>query len=164
LAAIGLGLIVNVISQGLSFVAHDPLPFIVGTESREGFLRRHLADGHYDALKYINSNLPSSARVLFFWEPRSYYCEDHCLPDVVFDRFSQLAAKYGDVDAIAAALQVEETSHILVNQRWLDLQSDKSPFTEEHHQLFIQFRNLYLEPAYLDDQLYAIYEIDYQRP
>lgn len=164
LAAIGLGVIVNVISQGLSFVAHDPLPFIAGMESREEFLRRHLADGHYDALNYINSNLPSSARVLFFWEPRSYYCGDHCLPDVVFDHFSQLAAKYGNVDAIAAALQVEETSHILVNQRWLDLQNDKSPFTEEHRQLFIQFRDLYLERVYLDDQLYAIYEIDYQGP
>lgn len=161
LAAIGLGLIVNVISQGLSFVAHDPLPFIVGMESREAFLRRHLADGHYDALKYISSNLPSSSRVLFFWEPRSYYCEDHCLPDVVFDHFSQLAAEYGDVDAIAAALQVEETSHILVNQRWLDLQSNKSPFTEEHHQLFIQFRNRYLEPVYVDPGLYELYELEY---
>jgi hypothetical protein len=161
LMALALGLSANVIFQGLSFVAHDPLPFIVGMESREGFLRRHLADGHYDALKYINSNLPSSARVLFFWEPRSYYCEDHCLPDVVFDHFSQLAAEYGDVDAIAAALQVEETSHILVNQRWLDLQSDKSPFTEEHHQLFIQFRDRYLEPVYVDPGLYELYELDY---
>lgn len=161
LAAIGLGLIVNVISQGLSFVARDPLPFIVGMESREAFLRRHLADGHYDALRYINSNLPSSARALFFWEPRSYYCEDDCLPDVVFDHFSQLAAKYGDVNAIAAALQIEETSHILVNQRWLDLQSDKSPFTEEHRQLFIQFRDRYLEPIYVNPGLYELYELDY---
>jgi len=159
--AIGLGLSANVVSQCLTFVAYDPLPFAAGMESREDFLRRHLPDGHYEALDYVNASLPASAQVLFFWEPRSYYCEDRCKPDVVFDHFSQLASDHGDVDAIAQALLRDRESHILVNQRWLDVQSDSSPFTAEHRQLFRQFRDRYLKPIYVDPGLYAIYEISY---
>jgi len=161
LMALGLGLVINILSQGLAFLPHDPLRFIVGTESREDFLKRHLGDGHHDALNYINSNLPPSTQVLFLWEPRSYYCEDRCLPDVVFDHFSQLASEYGEVDEISEALRRERVSHILVNERWLGQQKDGHLFTPEHRRLFNQFRDLYLAPTYLDDQLYAIYEIDY---
>jgi hypothetical protein len=157
-----LGLAINVFSQGLTFLMYDPLPFIVGMESRENFLRRHLADGHYDALNYINDSLPTSAQVLFLWEPRSYHCEKRCLPDTVFDHFSQLAFEYEEADKMLEALQREGISHILVNQRWLNLQTHGHLFTVEHRRLFSQFKDLYLEPVYLDDQLYAIYEIDYQ--
>jgi len=80
---------------------------------------------------------------------------------VVFDHFSQLASDHGDVDAIAQALLRDRESHILVNQRWLDVQSDSSPFTTEHRQLFRQFRDRYLKPIYVDPGLYAIYEISY---
>lgn len=161
LMALGLGLSVNVVSQSLTFLAYAPLSFIVGMESRDDFLRRQLADGHYDALQVINTELPASANVLFFWEPRSYYCQHRCNPDVVFDHFSQLAATYGGPDEIAAALKAEQTSHILVNQRWLDSQSDDSPLTEEDHQLFIQFRDRYLEPIYVDPGLYELYKVEY---
>jgi len=162
LMALALGLSANVMSQGLTFLVHDPLPFIVGMESKDDYLRRQLADGHYDILDLINGELAGSAQVLFFWEPRSYYCEDRCRPDVVFDHFSQLAAAHGDADAIAVALQREHISHILVNQRWLRLQSDSPPFTAQHRQLFNQFRDRYLEPVHVDPGLYAIYEIHYQ--
>ncbi len=162
LMALGLGLVINVISQGLTFLIYDPLPFIVGMEGRQDFLKRQLGDGHYDALNYINTNLPPPAQVLFFWEPRSYYCENHCLPDVVFDRFSQLGSEHGEAQEILEALKREGISHILVNQRWLSLQRDGPLFTAEHRRLFNQVKDLYLKPTYLDDQLYAIYEIDYQ--
>lgn len=161
LMALGLGLSANVVSQCLVFLAHDPLRFIAGMESRESFLRRHLPDGHYEALDYINANLPASTQVLFFWEPRSYYCEDRCKPDVVFDNFSQLASEYGDLYGIAKALQREETSHILINERWLSLQSDSSPFSAEHRRLFDEFVERYLQPVYVDPGLYGIYEIVY---
>jgi hypothetical protein len=164
LMTLGLGLAINIFSQGLTFLMYDPLPFIVGIESREDFLRRHLADGHYDALNYINLSLPESAQVLFLWEPRSYYCEEGCLPDTVFDHFSQLASEYEEADRIVEALQREGISHILVNQRWLNLQTHSHLFKAQDRRLFNQFRDLYLEPIYVDDRLYAIYRIDYREP
>jgi hypothetical protein len=164
LMTLGLGLAINILSQGLAFIVYDPLPFVVGLESREDFIKRRLADGHYDALNHINDNLPPSAKVLFLWEPRSYYCEDRCLPDVVFDHFSQSASEHGDVDGIVEALKREAISHILVNERWLNLQPESDLFTAEHRRLFDQFRDSYLQPIYLDDHLYEIYEIRYWQP
>lgn len=162
LMAFIVGLAINIASQGLTFLIHDPLPFIVGMESREDFLKRHLADGHYGAMSYINTSLPDSARVLFFWEPRSYYCEGRCLPDVVFDHFSQLASQNRRAEEILGALERQGISHVLVNQRWLNLQRDDQLFTAEQSELFGQFRDLYLDPVYVDGQLYVIYEVDYQ--
>jgi hypothetical protein len=159
LMAIAIGLGINLVSQGLAFVGDDPLPFIVGGESREAYLRRHLADGHYDVLSQINSGLPSSAKVVFFWEPRSYYCERQCLPDVVFDRFSQLALTYDSAEEIAQALQREGISHVLVNERWLALRSHEELFTEDQRELFYRLVDHHLSPLYVDDGLYTLYEV-----
>lgn len=159
LLALGVGLILNVVSLGLSVVGYDPWPFIVGAESREQFLARQLPDGHYDALEYVNTSLPSSAQVLFFWEPRSYYCRGHCLPDVVFDHFSQLALEHGDAAGIARALRGQNITHILVNERWLAAGTHEGLFTEEHRQLLRELESQYLRPVYLDEGFYTLYEI-----
>jgi hypothetical protein len=160
LMAVGLGLAVNLVSQGLSFIGRDPLPFIVGGESREEYLKRQLLDGHYDALSYINTSLPSSATVLFLWEPRSYYCERQCLPDVVFDHFSQLALAHGSEEEIARGLQREGISHILVNERWLAMRTHEWLFTEDQRDLFYRFVDRYLTAVYSNDGLYTLYEVE----
>ena len=160
LLALGVGLILNVVSLGLSVVGRGPWPFIVGAESREQFLTRQLPDGHYDALEYVNTNLPSSAQVLFFWEPRSYYCQGHCLPDVVFDHFAQLALEHGDAAGIAQALRGQNITHILVNERWLAMGTHEALFTEEHRQLLRELESQYLQPVYFDEGFYTLYEIE----
>jgi len=161
LMALAVGLALNVLSLGLSVLGHDPWPFIVGAESREQFLKRQLPDGHYDALEYVNTNLPSSAQVLFFWEPRSYYCQRHCLPDVVFDHFSQLANEHSDADAIAQALVGRNVTHILVNQRWLAMGTHEDLFTGEDRMLLRELESQYLQPVYVDEELYTLYELEY---
>lgn len=161
LLAVGLGLAVNLLTQGLSFLALDPLRFALGAESRGQFLSRQLADGHYEAMQYINANLPSSARILFLWEPRSYYCQRYCLPDVVFDNFSQLAAEHEDADRLIEALRDDEISHVLVNERWLALGSSDSLFTNAHRQLFEKVVQSYLQPVYEHDGLYTLYAVEF---
>jgi len=161
LMALAVGLTLNVLSLGLSVLGHDPWPFIVGAESREQFLKRQLPDGHYDALEYVNTNLPSSAQVLFFWEPRSYYCQRHCLPDVVFDHFSQLANEHSDADAIAQALVGRNVTHVLVNQRWLAMGTHEDLFTGEDRMLLRELESQYLQPVYVDEELYTLYELEY---
>jgi hypothetical protein len=159
LMAVVVGLSINLVSQGLSFIGRDPLPVIVGGESREGYLRRQLLEGHYDALSFINTSLPSSATVLFLWEPRSYYCERQCLPDVVFDHFSQLALSCDSAEDIAQALQGEGVSYVLVNERWLGMRTHEQLFTEDQRKLFNRFVDRHLAPVYADDGLYTLYEV-----
>jgi len=50
----------------------NPFPYVLGKETREAFLRRHLL--HYDAVKFINDTLPDNAVVFtMFLGGRGYY-------------------------------------------------------------------------------------------
>lgn len=49
-----------------------PFPYISGQETREAFLKRHLL--HYDAVEYINHNLPINTKIFtMFLGRRGYY-------------------------------------------------------------------------------------------
>ena len=49
-----------------------PFPYLLGKESREAFLKHHLL--HYDAVEYINENLPDDAVIFtMFLGRRGYY-------------------------------------------------------------------------------------------
>jgi len=51
-----------------------PFSYISGRETREAFLKRHLL--HYDAVEYINHNLPGDARIFtMFLGRRGYYLD-----------------------------------------------------------------------------------------
>jgi hypothetical protein len=161
LLALGLGLAVNLVTQGLSFLALDPLRFIVGAESRQDILNRQLADGHYEVIQYINTALPPTTKILFFWEPRSYYCQRDCLPDVVFDHFSQLAVRSPDASYIADVLRSDGISHILVNERWLAMAGQDNLFTTTQRQVLEDLVARYLDPVYERDGLYTLYAVEY---
>jgi hypothetical protein len=159
LLALGLGLAVNLVTQGLSFLALDPLRFVVGAESRDDFLDRQLSDGHYEVMQYINTALPSTSKTLFFWEPRSYYCQRDCLPDVVFDHFSQLAAESPDASQLAGALRNDGISHVLVNERWLAMSDHDDLFTSTQRQLLGQLVEDHLQRVYVQEGLYSVYAL-----
>jgi Dolichyl-phosphate-mannose-protein mannosyltransferase len=51
-----------------------PFPYLMGKESRETFLKRHLLN--YDAVEYINNNLPTDAKIFtMFLGRRGYYLD-----------------------------------------------------------------------------------------
>jgi hypothetical protein len=50
----------------------NPIPYVLGEETREAFLKRHLL--HYPAVKFINEKLPEDAKILtMFLGRRGYY-------------------------------------------------------------------------------------------
>ena len=52
----------------------QPFPYVMGKETREAFLRRHLL--HYDTVEYINNNLPMDAQIFtIFLGQRGYYLD-----------------------------------------------------------------------------------------
>jgi len=51
-----------------------PFPYVMGKETKEVFLKRHLL--HYDAVEYINNNLPMDAKIFtMFLGRRGYYLD-----------------------------------------------------------------------------------------
>lgn len=71
-SAVTILLIFNLVYLKSRINVIKPFPYVMGKESREAFLGRHLL--HYDAVEYINNNLPMDANIFtMFLGRRGYY-------------------------------------------------------------------------------------------
>jgi hypothetical protein len=125
--AVTLALSLTLIDLGL-FTAEklDPLPYLLGQESREAHLVRRLG-AYYGAMEEINQTLPAGARIVFLWEPRSYYCQRDCRPDSILDAFPHLVYQYKTAGAIAQAWRQAGVTHVLVFRPGLDFVAREKP-------------------------------------
>ncbi|MCR4406250.1 MAG: glycosyltransferase family 39 protein [Anaerolineae bacterium] len=157
---IAIVLALNVVYQGLDFLRIDPLPYLAGRESRDEFLTRNLGQ-HYAAMQDINENLPAGAKILFLWEPRSYYCQRQAQPDAILETWKHLVYKYDSVDAIARHLADEGYTHVLLHQKGLEfvLEAGMDPITEEDVRLWENLASDYLTVVHREDEGYVLYAL-----
>ncbi len=121
LVALVLGL--TLLSQTLDFIVLNPLPYLTGFETRDGYLAQRLTpSGYWDALQFLG-RLPAP-KVLFLWEPRAYYAPDSATvqPDEILDTFAHLRYQYRDAAGIARALREQGYTYVLLNRWGLDFQ------------------------------------------
>jgi len=115
-----LVLVANVAYQFVETVRIRPVPVLVGEESREQFLSRNLGT-YYRAMELVNESVPDGGKVLFLWEPRTYYCQRTAQPDAVLEQWAwRMYQQEGDLGAIARSLQSEGYTHILLHRAGLD--------------------------------------------
>ncbi len=116
------------LGYAIGFASSGTLAYLVGAESREAYLARHL--GAYGAaLRFINTELPRDARIVFLWEPRSYYAARATQPDAILDAWTHLRWQYHDAATIAAEWRARGYTHVLLHCAGLDyiLQSGYDP-------------------------------------
>lgn len=119
-AIVALVLILTLIGLVLSSVQEQPLPVLLGYESRETFLARQLG-WYWAVMDVINQRLPPDAVVLFLWEPRSYHCTVQCWPDALLDRWLHAVQLHGqDASAIARAWREEGVTYVLLHRAGLE--------------------------------------------
>jgi 4-amino-4-deoxy-L-arabinose transferase-like glycosyltransferase len=119
--SVALVLAANLCYQFLATVRPGPMGVLVGEESREAYLERNLG-AHYAAMELVNARVPEDGRVLFLWEPRSYYSRVPTQPDPILERWPWLVHRYGaDPASIADALAQEGYTHVLLHRAGLDL-------------------------------------------
>jgi len=141
---VGLALALNLVNQTLDVLRFNPFGYLAGYESRAAYLERILGD-HYRAMERLEESVPEDGRVLFLWEPRSYYSPRPAQPDAILDNWSHLVYLYGDADRIAVHLRAEGFTHVLLYRWGLDfvIEHGESPllpgdverledFTEKH--------------------------------
>jgi len=116
---VGVVLVLNLASQTLDLLRVNPFGYLVGYESRPAYLERILGD-HYRAMEQLEEMVAEDGRVLFLWEPRSYYSPRPAQPDAILDNWSHLIYLYGDEDRVAAHLRAEGFTHVLLYQWGLD--------------------------------------------
>jgi len=124
--ALTLVLLFNALYQALDTIRLRPLPYLVGLESRDGFLTRRLG-AHYLAMQAL-AELPGDARVQFLWEPRSYYSGRVVQPDAVLETWKYLCDLHDcDTDAIAAHLRERGVTHLLLHTAGMENVAQEAP-------------------------------------
>ncbi len=172
-----LGLGLTAFSYLLNFASNNSFRYLSGAESRDGFLGRQLGD-YYTAVQFINKQLRPGDKVLFLWEPRTYYVQQAVQPDVILDTLPHLRWQYHNADSIVAALRALGYTHVLLDRQGLNylLQSGYDPITMDDLEI-LQGMQPHLNQVYgripfdigsrqgmpavtgADQDRYAIYEI-----
>lgn len=160
LLVLAVALALNAVSFVLAFVSDSPLPYILGLETKDKYLNRHLGE-YYRAVSFVNEDLPSAARVLFLWEPRSYYCQRDCQPDAILDKFKHLTYEYGDGEGIAEWLHAQGISHVLFHKAGLEhiLTARFDPILPTDVAVLETLQQSYLEPIHHVADSYVIYAV-----
>jgi hypothetical protein len=162
--SVALVLVANLSHQFLSTVRLGPVPVLVGGESRASYLRRNLG-AHYAAMELVNAQVPESGRVLYLWEPRSYYCRRRAQPDPILERWAWLAHRYGaDPVRIASALRQEGYTHLLLHRAGLNLVLDArlDPLDEADVAALEAFLTRYAREEGRVGEAYTLYEVLYE--
>lgn len=116
-AVIGVVLTLTGIEWAQNALARNPAALWLGRQSETDYLRQEL--GWYAiAVEEINK-LPEGSKVIFLWEPRTYYCAEPrllCEPDALLDRWWHLRQTENDPssEAIAARWRAAGATHVLV--------------------------------------------------
>ena len=124
--AIALTLALTLVDVGLLARKINPLPYLIGFETRQEYLTRRLG-AHYAAMEEINASLPAGARIVFLWEPRSYYCRRDCRPDSILDTFPHLVYQHQTPERIAKMWHQNGITHILLHRSGLNFVLDEAP-------------------------------------
>ncbi len=156
LLALGL----NLVSSALTFMGDSPLPYLAGWESQDSYLKRHLGSYH-QMITYINEELPFSARILFLWEPRSYYCQRACQPDAILDGFLHLVYRFQDAQGIIRYLREQGFTHVLLHKRGLGfiLEAQFDPVTEVEVGILETLQERHLRLIHRQGDDYLLYEL-----
>jgi hypothetical protein len=159
-----VGLVAGLLSatlvyQLLYFVQVKPLEVIVGTESADAFLQRNLHD--YQALNYINTQLPATARVMFLWDSQGYYCDARCQPDTEPSRWTEIVRSTQTVLAVATQLEALGTTHLMVSTKGGAFVREHDPDGEAQRAIdffFAEFQPVCSTEVYRDEWT-AVYEL-----
>ncbi len=113
LAAVLLTLALTAVQAAGELLHNQVLPVLAGTLSEEDYRYQRLG-WYYGALHAVQ-DLPAGSRVLFLFEPRTYFCPpDRCLPDGILDNWYHARRSGGTAADLAAAWRGQGISHVLV--------------------------------------------------
>jgi hypothetical protein len=139
-----------------------PLPYVLGKETREAFLRRHLL--HYDAVAYINNNLPDDANVFtMFLGRRGYYLNRRYKnePSFGMNTINQMVTSSTNEEKFVEYIRSMNVTHILMRTDLVD-QYLQDNFSSEEIKRFLNLKKKYLKKIYQDDG-YTIWDIRVKR-
>ncbi|HEX2916519.1 MAG TPA: glycosyltransferase family 39 protein [Chloroflexia bacterium] len=163
--AVGLVLLVSTFWLVLFYVANDPLPYHFGLQSRDERVENELG-AYYRAAAFVNKQLPASANLFLFFEPRSYYFDRQLSPDHNGGgQFLFFTARYKTAQGVYDELKKRGATHALVNEELLNFLVN----TPEYHEvdkakagrqiLDDLLKQGYFEKLYEEKDQYTVYKL-----
>jgi hypothetical protein len=139
-----------------------PFPYIFGQENRENFLKRHLL--HYNAVRYINANLPDDAKIFtMFLGRRGYYLNKAYKNEPSFggNALKHMVNRSDSEEKLKEYVTSLEVTHILMRTDLVNkfLQDN---FSQEEVKRFITLAKKCWKPVY-EHNGYAVWDIQYGR-
>ncbi len=136
---------VNVFLVGVHFASKNPLPVVMGLESRDEYMTRELPGGDYAVFRHINQRLAPDSRVLFgsCGNP-GFLCEKPYYSDALFENFTlaQMLAASETLEAFGARLEADGFTHLLFRfENVFDPSGRKSEIPPADQLRFAQFLN-----------------------
>ncbi|MEW5720461.1 MAG: glycosyltransferase family 39 protein, partial [Chloroflexota bacterium] len=139
---------------------NNPLAYLAGVASRADFLRANL--NPYLATEFVNTALPSAARILAIGDGRGYYFAREFIADTGRDHWHSRITQGRTFAQVLAGLRTEGITHIWVSAEdlthtyeWLDRQGR----VRAEMRAFDDFKDCYLLPVYRDVYGYEIYAL-----
>ncbi len=158
-----IAVVVVLLSFNLSYLKNrmdmiKPFPYVFRQESRDAFLKRHLL--HYDAVRYINTNLPDKVKILtVFLGRRGYYLDRLYRNDSSFGRnaIRNMILHSISEEEFKAFLKGMDVTHILMRT---DLVDDfvKNNFSKDEIERFMNLVNKNWKLVYRQNG-YAVWDI-----
>ncbi|MEW6609252.1 MAG: phospholipid carrier-dependent glycosyltransferase [bacterium] len=133
----------------------NPISFILGFESRDDFIRRNAEKGYYNAMEFINQNLPKNAKIYFIGEKKGYYCNREFIPDFSLVHWQWKYSDYKDLAKIKEYFNNQQITHILVNTTVISAYYyPDNGVSKEDVESFNDFASKYLKPLFKEGNLY----------
>ncbi len=95
------------------FMIIQPFNILANSQTKSQFLSAII--NNYDGMAYVNTYLPSSARVLMPWDGRGYYCDNKCYPDVGPSVWTVLVNEEPNLDQVIVWLKEKNITHIFLS-------------------------------------------------
>ncbi|HAR33373.1 MAG TPA: hypothetical protein DCR95_04590, partial [Desulfobacter sp.] len=123
----------------------QPLDYITGRVSRHEYIARYRFE--YPAMRYINENPPSDAKILFFFMgKRGYYCDREYVPEsqTLLLKFIQQGKTPED---ILNEYRVMKATHLLVHKEFF-IKWANEVFNADQIQTLNEFMRTYLDRVF----------------
>jgi len=136
-----------------------PFSYISGRETREVFLKRHLL--HYDAVEYINQNLPGDAKIFtMFLGRRGYYLDRDYKNDSLFgmSTIRYMVNNSKDEEKFMEYIRSMNVTHILMRTDLVDNYL-KDNFSIQEIKRFMNIVKKYWKLIY-ESNGYSIWNVD----
>lgn len=144
----------------LLLLREGAVSFVAGMQSASQYLNTNLHD--YSVTRFMNTRLPSSAKIFALGDTRAFYLERNFIPDTGHTNWSDLANLAGNAAQARRQLDALGVTHIWVSQDEIvyarNFWQIPAPW-EDTRLSFGEFAGHYLALVYTDERGHRVYAL-----